>query len=274
MSRFKTFEYIVLGSLMGMSVTPALWAQGSVPSNGQTEGVQSNNLADNPQGSVNAQPGNSVYPNNYSFNGANQTPWFNNPGIQRELQISNQQNQQLNNAYNQAWTQYNQNLNGIDSGLPESTRSQHQFDHYNTFNRQFTRSTNGVFNNLDTQQRYNQLYLQYRGFSAFNDPAVSQELNLTPGQRQLFQQYDRDWNRNMRTWSRQYASDPNGVTRQYNSAQDDYRQQMGTALTPQQQQTWNRMTGRSYDWTPGNYFQTAPRVEDNTSRFDNTSENP
>lgn len=269
MNQYKSIGLLLIGGLVGANVSTA-YAQGNVNSNQQNEGVQSNNLADNGQSNVgNAQPGNSVYPDNHTFNnGASQTPWFNNPGIRQELQLNEQQFGRMNNAYGNSWSRYNQNVSGLDNGLPEATRLQRQQDYYNAFNRQFTQSTSGVFNDSNAQQRYNQLYLQYRGYGAFNDPAVAQELNLTPGQRQLFQQYDRDWNRNMRTWHREYVTNPDGVTQRYNTAQDDYRQQMGTALTPQQQQTWSRMTGKSYDFSPDHYYQSSQRVEPNNSRFD------
>lgn len=194
----------------------------------------------------------------FYFNGLNQSPWFADQGVRQQLQMSDNQYQALNQGYGQAWTTYNQGISGLDSNLPDVQRMQRQQALYGNFQTDLSKATNGVFTDPTVNQRYNQLYLQYRGYGAFNDPTIQQELSLTPAQRQRFQQYDRDWNRNMNTWYRDYQTDAEAVQRRFNQSQAEYARTLNSTLTPDQQKTWSQMTGEPYKWTPDTYYQNAP----------------
>src|SRR5689334_11186232 len=56
--------------------------------------------------------------------GINQMPWFDNPQIRRYLQLNENQYNELNKAYQSAWTPYNQGVSGLDKNLPAAQRQQ------------------------------------------------------------------------------------------------------------------------------------------------------
>lgn len=205
-------------------------------------------------------PGNGVsnHQGQYTFNGINQNPWFNNPAIRQEMNWNDNQFQQLNQNYGTIWDQYSQNLRNTYQGLSDEQRMQRQQDLYGKFNNDFSQSMSGVFNDPAAADRYNQLYLQYRGYGAFSDPAVQQELRLTPAQRQRFNQYDREWNRSMNRWSREYGNNPDTVGTQFENAQRQYQRNLRQNLTPQQQEVWGNLSGKPYNFTPNMYFQNGP----------------
>jgi hypothetical protein len=101
------------------------------------------------------------------------------------------------------------------------------------------------------------LYLQYQGYTAFNDPTIQQTLKLTDGQRQQMTQYGQEWNRQMGTVHQAYQTDPIGATKRYNDMVQQNNQRFNSVLNQQQQQTWRQMTGAPYNFAPGVYFQRA-----------------
>ncbi len=210
MSQFKKLGYVAICGAFSIGVASDARAQNA----NQNQQAQANAAAN-----ANAQA-------NYYYNGINETPWFGNQNIREQLHLNDNQYQQLNQGYGHAWGRYNQGVNGLDNGLSEALRMQRQQELYGTFHQDFSQSTNDVFNDPTASKRYNQLYLQYRGYGAFSDPTVQQELKLTPAQRQKFQKYDRDWNRNMNTWHREYESNPDVVLKRFNSARGEYQQSL------------------------------------------------
>lgn len=201
----------------------------------------------------------------YSYNGINQNPWFNNSGIRQELDWSNTQFQQMNQNYGQIWDRYSRQLQNPYGDLSDVQRMQRQQDLYGAFNNDFAEARNGIFTDSGAKRRYDQMYLQYRGYGAFNDPSVIRDLNLSPEQRQRFNQLDREWNNNMSVLHREYQIDPNLAQRQFNIARTQYLQDLQQNLTPQQQLNWKTLSGRPYTFTPENYFQSDVGVGGNST---------
>ena len=97
---------------------------------------------------------------------------------------------------------------------------------------------------------------QYQHYGAFNDPVVRKQLNLTDEQAQKFQDYDREWNRNLATWHNDYPNNRQTVLDNFNKAQQQYQTNVNTVLTPNQQQQWQVMIGKPYNFTPDVYYGT------------------
>ena len=198
-------------------------------------------------------------------------PWFGNAAVRRQLKIDDDQYNTLNKAYVQYWTPYNQVVVGVPADLDEQQRQQRIAAAYGTFHKDFNTASAKVFVDPDIRNRYNQLNLQYQGYAAFNDPTVQTRLRLTDEQRQNFNRYYTDWNKQMNTYADEYAKDRDGVNRQFSTSWKQQRDRINETLTPEQRKSWNEMTGESYDFPADAYFDEG---DDRGDGRDNPRENP
>ncbi len=196
------------------------------------------------------------------YNGYPQTPWFSNPSVRQQLQLNEQQYNQLNQSYGKAWTQYNKERNLIDNKLTPEQRQQREGELSSSFQRSFSPAVDSTFSDPAARQRYNQLYWQYQGYDAFRDPTVQQQLNLTPEQQQKLNQYGTAWNQQYHTWQTQYPQNREQVRQQFRDARRASRQRIDSVLTPEQQQQWNKMVGKPYEFPEDVYF---PQTTTNTT---------
>jgi hypothetical protein len=192
--------------------------------------------------------------NRIGFNLYGRRPWFGNAGVRRQLKIDDSQYNTLNNAYTQYWTPYNQAVVAIPADVDEAQRQQKIAAAYGTFNKGFNQATAKVFVDPDLRNRYNQLHLQYQGYGAFHDPTVQERLKLTDEQRQNFNRYYTDWNKQMNTYAQEYATNPETVNKQWGDTWKQTRSRINETLTPEQRKTWNEMTGEAYDFPADAYF--------------------
>jgi hypothetical protein len=215
-------------------------------------------LGQTQEGTNGGQPGNTAaQPNTASggnFNGINQSPWFGNNATRQQLQINEQQYNQLNNNYQKAYSRYNDGLNGLDRNLTPQAREQRQMQLHDQFRQDFSAGTNDVYTDPTARQRFNGMDYQYRGYSAFNDPTVQKQLNLTDAQRQKFNQYGQDWNQQHSNWQQEYPRNQQLVGKQFSASRVQMQDRIKSTLTPDQQQQWNQMSGQPYNFTPDMYF--------------------
>jgi hypothetical protein len=181
-------------------------------------------------------------------------PWFSNPGVRRQLKIDDDQYNTLNKSYTEYWTPYNQVVVGVPADLDEQQRQQRITAAYGTFNQGFNKASVQVFTDPGVRSRYNQLHLQYLGYGAFNDPTVQERLRLSDEQRQNFNRYNADWNKQMNTYSSEYAKDREGVNKQFGEHWKQTQTRINATLTPEQRKTWSEMSGESYDFPADTYF--------------------
>jgi hypothetical protein len=190
--------------------------------------------------------------------GFGQTPWFNSPEIRQHFKLSDQQFNQLNQTYGEHYGIYQQGVNNFGKDLTNEQRTEKTRELQQRFNKDFGATTNDVFTDVQQRQRYNQLYLQYQGYNAFSDPSVQDKLNLTLEQRQKMGQFGQGWDKQMNDLGRTYQTDREGATKQFNEMRKQSGERINTVLTPEQQKSWQQMTGESYEFQPSVYFQTGP----------------
>jgi len=191
------------------------------------------------------------------FTPYSQTPWFSNQDIRQQLKLNDEQFNRLNKSYGESWNRYQQQLGELGKNLTDQQRSERMRNLERNFYNDFTSSTNQVFTDPAQRQRYNQLYWQYMGYNAFQDPTIQQKLNLTDEQRQKLEQYSRDWQRQMSDFNRSYQTDREGTTKRFNEARRQAMDRLNNILTKQQQQTWQQMVGDPYNFQPNAYFQSS-----------------
>lgn len=256
----STFKWIPFATVLG-SLSLA-WTATSFAQNANQLQPNQNQTGQNQVGTPvpgNADASNRARNQNTTagFNTINQQPWFSNTAVRDQLQLNDAQFSQLNRGYNQAWSQYYKSWAQIMSNqeLTPQQRDQQLQKLDSGFYRDFSNTVDSTFTNPGARQRFNELGLQYRGYSAFSDPILQQQLELTPEQQQRFSQYQNDWNQRWNRWNTTYSQNPAQVTTQYNEWRNGYRNSLNQTLTPQQQQIWNSLTGKVYDFPADVYFQ-------------------
>jgi len=198
------------------------------------------------------QPGQGTQGTNYST--INQTPWFGDPATRNYLKMNDDQFNQLNKAYTNSWTTYQKGLSSLSPDLTPEQRANRMNELQRDFYNSFSNYSNKVINDPASQQRFNQLYLQYRGYDALLDPTVQQRLNLTADQRAQLAAQNQQWNQFMGTWNQSYANDPTAASNRFNEMRQQNQQRLNTILTPEQQRTWQQMTGEPYTFSPNTYY--------------------
>jgi hypothetical protein len=184
------------------------------------------------------------------------TPWFGDQVVRQQLNLTNDQFNALQRAYNQAWSRYQTELGQVGRYSPtDAQRIKKMSDLQASFYQNLNGAVDRSITNPQQRQRYNQLYLQYQGYNAFSDPGVQQNLNLTSEQREKLNQYGQDWNRQMAALQQAYQTNPAAATLRYNQLMQQQAQRYSSVLTPQQQQMWQEMTGQPYTFPAGTYFE-------------------
>jgi hypothetical protein len=172
-----------------------------------------------------------------SFGGINQTPWFADKSVREHFKFTNDQFNALNKAYRDAWSRYNTNLGQLGANLTEAQRTQKMRELHASFHQNLNGSVDRLITDPQQRQRYNQLHLQYQGFSAFNDPTIQETLKLTDDQRLKLTQFGQEWNQQMTALQKAYQTDPIGATTRYNDILQQNNQRVNSVLNQQQQQT-------------------------------------
>lgn len=168
--------------------------------------------------------------------------------VSRALTINGRQLEQLNTMTQRLQERYQTQY---DRALSLSERARR--DRLMQLNREYTNAwLNDARKVLDEKQlaRYQQLQLQYGGFSTFNDPAIQKQLNLTDAQL-------RDLGDAL-TWSNQRTQEI--VTRAqtdrvlarewYREYAKEYQDRLRKVLTAEQQRQWSELTGEPFPFPP------------------------
>jgi hypothetical protein len=228
MDRFP--KYIAAGVLAMLMAGPALaqQAKGQVPTT--------------------AAPG-------MTYGGITPTPWFGDKAVQLQLRLSSNQIGGINKAYSDNLSTYNNNVKQLEKNLNEQQRAQKLQDFQTSFNQNVSRSVDTFLSDPKQRERYNQLYLQYQGHNAFNDPTLQQRLNLSNEQRQQIAQYGQEWNKQMGVYHQTYQADPQGTTDRFNALNQQTNDRFNSVLNEQQRLIWRQVNGEAYNFPPNVYFQ-------------------
>ena len=246
----KLFRTIGILGTLGVASLPAICVHA------QQDQAQQNPAQQNPAQQNPAQQNQAGLAAQGGFDGGIQrAPWFRNQQIQKQLQLNEEQYRRLNQSYMRSWEQYNKGLSGLDGNLNEQQRMQRLQEMNGLFHKDFSKSVDEVFADRAARQRYNQMEWQYRGYGAFNDPTLQQQLNLEQEQRQKLARYQREWNDQLRTWRREYAKNGDGVNNRFREAYREQQERINAILTPQQRKMWTDLRGKPFEIPTDVYFE-------------------
>jgi hypothetical protein len=85
---------------------------------------------------------------------------------------------------------------------------------------------------------------------------VRQQLNLTVDQQRQLRRLTTDWQRQLNQLRRAAQSDPALTQQQFNSLQMQFQNQLGTILSPAQQQAWAQLVGQQFEFPANSFLQT------------------
>jgi hypothetical protein len=198
--------------------------------------------------------------NNFDFNDPLRRPFFMDQSARQHLNMNEQQFNQLNQAHQQGFMEFNEALNQVNSNpnLTPQQRAAQLRQLRAQFNQQFGQTVDTVFTDPRLRQRFTQLDWQFRPFAAFNDATVSRQLQLTPQQQRQLRQLGFQWREQMQRLRRagsNAASDPQAANEQFAAMQAQFQQQMQQVMTPQQRQTWAQITGEPFSFPQNSFFQ-------------------
>ncbi|MFT3881606.1 MAG: hypothetical protein QM703_18325 [Gemmatales bacterium] len=182
------------------------------------------------------------------FGRINQNAFFLDPAIRAQLnynaqqtQLLNQQQAQLWNVYLKTQSQFNTSANLTDAQKIALLQSGNQY---------YTDLNAGTANILspDQRTRFWQLSLQYRGYNAFSDPYVNQQLALTKDQLAQIQQYQLAYDQDLVKIYQLRQSDPKEFVSQMEKLRSKMTSQINGLLTQDQQQKWQSLIGSTHNF--------------------------
>jgi hypothetical protein len=175
----------------------------------------------------------------------NPQPFIMHPIVGQNLGLTSQQQQQLTTTQQQLMNNFNTRMQGLNN-LPQAEQNARMQTLRNQFNTQFGTAANGILTQQQ-QQRLQQLQLQQPGFSAFGQPAMQSQLNLTPNQVSQLATKQADFNRQLQQI--RMTQDPGRRAQLWEQLRDSRMDALRSVLTPQQLQTWSQLTGRPFGFT-------------------------
>jgi len=173
------------------------------------------------------------------------TPLYRMQDVSQTLNLTPDQINRLNQITQNLENRYRTDINSL-SGVSADDRARRIMDLQQRFGTEWMNSTRDIFTQ-DQLGRYRQLDLQYRGFSAFVDPAIRQRLNLTDQQMEQVRQAQ-DWARQQLQNLRRQGLSQDQVSNLYREYVTQYRSRLNQILTPEQQQLWQQMTGQPFNF--------------------------
>lgn len=189
-----------------------------------------------------------------TFGGIGPAPWFGNPSIRQELKLNDEQFNRLNRDYKQNWDRYQTEQKSLGATLTPQQRQERMQELQSNFNQGFNRSTENLFTEPGQRNRFNQLHYQYQGYGSFNDPTVRERMKLSRDQQNRINELDRNWQRDMRGMTSNFATDREEGTRRYRDWSRKNRDGLKDILNEDQHRMWGETIGDPYDFSPDVYF--------------------
>ncbi len=178
-----------------------------------------------------------------------QAPWYGNPGIKSQLNLTPEQYNNLNQIYSQHAEQYRkgQNFVGPMTAQEQAVKNGQLTE---VFNSNVLQSAKKILNPTQAQ-RFQQLHMQSQGFNVFNSPSVQKQLNLTTQQTQTLQAYMSRLNTKLNDIPRSRANDPTAAAVDYNALQKENNEVLRSILNPTQLQSLQGIWGEPYNFPNG-----------------------
>ncbi|MFT3883615.1 MAG: hypothetical protein QM703_28700 [Gemmatales bacterium] len=201
-----------------------------------------------PGGQGNAQPPVNATAQVNPFGQISQNPWFANPAIRANLNLTNDQFTRMNQTYAQYYGTYNKAITPFNNST-NLTDAQRQsiIDAQNRFYLDFGNST-ASFISPEQQARLQQLSRQYRGYGVFADPSITERLRLDQEQRDRLTRYQQVYNTQLANYYRSLQTTPDPEGTRFNTIRQEMFNQINSAFNENQRVIWKELIGDPYNF--------------------------
>ena len=235
---------------------------------GQNPGTGQNPIGQNPGiGGAGQNPGaQPQVPNRqsptgsfYPFGLPHHGPLFKYNDVRKDLNLTDEQLNQLNQSFDQLNSQFATEL----GKLAETDRDARVNAARNRYWGQWNSGINRILEPAQLN-RYRQLDVQYRGWGALMDPELQTRLNMTAEQKQRLNQL---YNESLQTYGdihRMGQTNRDAAMLRYNQWRELTRRGINDFLTEEQRRNWMELSGDAYNFTP-NFGPTNNRPPTNAT---------
>lgn len=182
----------------------------------------------------------------------NNEPWFANEDLRNELELDDDQIERLRELYRESRGELE--VRGQGEDLADAARAERMRELRNRFDDEFSNRSSGIFRNDAQRNRFNQLNLQYRGYSAFDNPRLQRDLNLNDTQRRQLQELNNSWNTELEQLRGSYVANPADAENRFNQLRDRTRTNFEGILNDQQRTAYDEMIGNRFDFGANAYL--------------------
>lgn len=187
-------------------------------------------------------------------------PWFVRDDLREELELDDDQIERLRNIYDGSRFQREASANG-DERAAEAHRAR-QRELRGRFDDDFVEGARSIFRDEDQRNRFSQLDLQYRGYSAFDNPRLQRELNLNDTQRRQLRDLNNRWNSELESLRGTYASNRREAENRFNELRERSRTNFEGILNEQQRTAYDEMIGDRFEFGADAYLGASDDVRD------------
>lgn len=177
-----------------------------------------------------------------------ESPWFTHPDVRQELGMTSEQFDLLKEKYDRLWKRYNKEYKYFGTPVTEGELREREAEIYGRFDKDLSDHLNEVLTDRAARRRYDQVYRQYQGLGAFDDPVVQRELALSADQRKRLRQYYREWYDQLGRLRENYAKDPRATGDDLREARARMLAKIDSTLSASQRRKWREITGEPYEF--------------------------
>jgi Spy/CpxP family protein refolding chaperone len=178
--------------------------------------------------------------------GIRPTPWFDDPALRTELKLTPEQWKQLDIAYREFYTHFKTAISQLGELTP-AQRAERISQLAAVFNTDLTAFVKEKLAPAQAQ-RFHQLYYQYRGYDALNDPLLLPKLDLKEAQRVRLRKLIQDYDRQLLAVYAVLDTDAEMATRKYMELRRDINKRIDELLDQEQRRAWREITGSPYEF--------------------------
>lgn len=193
-------------------------------------------------------PGRVIVPGQQTFGAINSNAWFMNQDVRTQLSLTPQQITQLNQQYAELYGRYQGSMAQYNSNSTVNGDPRNSFINANQFYSTLNNTANSILT-PEQRMRFQQLALQYRGYQAFNDPAISERLQLTADQRAKLSGYEQVYDDQLKYAYLIRSVDPSVLPARISFLRQEMNDRINSVLTEPQQQAWRYLLGSPFNFS-------------------------
>jgi hypothetical protein len=169
-----------------------------------------------------------------------------NPDVQKELKISDEQKEKIQAASKKVNDKY-----ADDRAKLRDAPQEERFEKMRELNQKVSADLDKELADIlkpEQIKRYKQLQVQQRGLQAFNDPEVQKALKLTDDQKDKLKTIGEDARKEMAGLREEFQSNREGAMKKMTMIRKESMDKAISVLSDEQKTAWKDMTGAPFEF--------------------------